>query len=791
MRKLLPLLLWLTFAGSLTAQPPPQLGLRGWFAHGQTWLVWTNTLIANRTDYYEIYAAPGPFTNIAQATRVGRVLPDDWAATRLKEVGRALNWRVPTNNTGYLRLADDEALFAFTPIAAGSLHFAVVKSGQTAVGNSNRTAAIAQSLTPIRPHIQSNNVNTNWNFIDLAFWVYGHADPTAARADTPVMANEHSAGTAHLFRLYWPAGLDTNTPAPAVIFLHGTDGTWLGQKPWENGNMSVAPTNGYFVTFDDNLWARVSNTASGVNDEQTKWFGYWEDFDRFDTNRVVPTNGVMVSYTLRRNAWLTEWLLQTFNIDSNRVVLSGHSMGANGGDVGLRARPELYSAGILFEGNTFLTVPDNTVFLLGQPVDNLPTDLLDPVTALPLGADEIFNPWRRLSTNDFPFHTLVYGVSDPTSLWKDAQRVTGRKPFAIAMLSTNRVGAVVDWDERGHKVDEWCCHWAGPDTNVFDGTPRHTGQYATRFRRDQSYPAFSFDTHPASSTAEEVPCIEFNEMQQRWIEVPCAGNYTNWGTQGGYYDWDQATLTDTATNWALTLWMIGASSYANDVPAFTTATTDLSIRRPQQFKPSPGTPLNWCLTRLSDGAVLQAGATTPDTNGLVTIPALALFRDPTRIRLQIWRAGSVIVPVNFLTIAAVTNAVPARVDLVVNGSVGQCFLLETSTNLTAWQVRSTNSLLSVPLTLTEPLGLGLKFFRTRQNIRHHLPLRFRALRAGVVETHAHRAGFHVASADDGHRWHSHTRPTFPDFAARSIRSTDSFISGVCWIEFGSRRRFES
>mgnify|MGYP001593191146 CR=1 FL=1 len=36
----------------------------------------------------------------------------------------------------------------------------------------------------------------------------------------------------------------------------------------------------------------------------------------------------------------------------------------------------------------------------------------------------------------------------------------------------------------------------------------------------------------------------------------------------------------------------------------------------------------------------------------------------------------------------------------------------------------------------------------RQNIRHDLRLRLRALRAAVVETHAHCAGFHVATTED-------------------------------------------
>ena len=45
----------------------------------------------------------------------------------------------------------------------------------------------------------------------------------------------------------------------------------------------------------------------------------------------------------------------------------------------------------------------------------------------------------------------------------------------------------------------------------------------------------------------------------------------------------------------------------------------------------------------------------------------------------------------------------------------------------------------------------LSLFDTRQNIRHDLRLRLRALRAAVVEADAHRAGFHVATADDEHR----------------------------------------
>jgi hypothetical protein len=43
--------------------------------------------------------------------------------------------------------------------------------------------------------------------------------------------------------------------------------------------------------------------------------------------------------------------------------------------------------------------------------------------------------------------------------------------------------------------------------------------------------------------------------------------------------------------------------------------------------------------------------------------------------------------------------------------------------------------------------LRLPFLDVRQNFRHDLPLRLRALRAAVAQTHVHRAGFHFSTAD--------------------------------------------
>ena len=45
-------------------------------------------------------------------------------------------------------------------------------------------------------------------------------------------------------------------------------------------------------------------------------------------------------------------------------------------------------------------------------------------------------------------------------------------------------------------------------------------------------------------------------------------------------------------------------------------------------------------------------------------------------------------------------------------------------------------------------GSSPSLLDAHQNIHHDLRLRLRALRAAVMEADAHRAGFHVATADD-------------------------------------------
>ena len=131
-----------------------QTDLRGWYAAGQTWLVWEDT--EPTPDTYRIYGSTVEIKDLSQAMMIGRLFPQDWQAARLKLRDPELNWTIPDGTGGGYQLADNEALFVHTPHAAGPRYFAVVKDGSAEVGPENSTGPIVQSVEPIQCHLQKS-----------------------------------------------------------------------------------------------------------------------------------------------------------------------------------------------------------------------------------------------------------------------------------------------------------------------------------------------------------------------------------------------------------------------------------------------------------------------------------------------------------------------------------------------------------------------------------------------------------------------------------------------------------
>ncbi len=593
-----------------------QTALEAWHAHGQTWLVWVDDQGLGPAETYDVYRSSSPITDLSSATLVGQVLPADWRAVRLDLIDDAdRTWTIPDGQGGARTLRAIEALFVYTPHEAIDEYFAVVAHGETNVGPGNSTGPVAQTLDPVICHAQATGTTeTGYAFTVYAHWVDGRADHESGRADYPVMGNASANGTGHVFAVYEPLGGRPPGLLPAVLQFHGGKGSYVGWEPGRGSQASQIDNvvdGGFVVALDDALQV-VKDTILGVRatTENTRWFGTWNAYDRF----VVPTtdppdDALVVDYTQRRVRFIILWLRANLPIDSARVGLMGHSMGALATSFLTRHYPELFSAGTAFEppyyegGNPF------NRYMQGSTEQNLLTNLPGPTRLT-----DFYRPSTLLpGTGSLPFVRIIWGRNDPTLVWDEGNGIN--VPDAMAGLDAIRRGHHVYWDERVHTVDEW--------EGRFVGSPRHSANEIARHRANRSFPAISDDDH------DEAPGRQPD---------PGAGPITDgdpWGTWGGYFDWELSSIEDTADAWAATIFLVGGSPFAADIAPSASAIATVTPRRLQSFAPAPLAPLYFTLRDAADETLRQHGPVAADAEGVVSIEALVVPRDPERVRLRV------------------------------------------------------------------------------------------------------------------------------------------------------------
>ncbi|MHC4539547.1 MAG: hypothetical protein ACYS74_07170 [Planctomycetota bacterium] len=585
-----------------------QMNLRGWHEFGQTWLVWEDTSPTPET--YRIYKASSQITDISSAEQIGRVFEKEWTGDRLKNLDAGLNWTIPNGSGGTYTLTSNEALFVYTPHEAMSEYFAVVKDGEAAIVANKRAGPISQTIDPVQCHLQTSGTQDGFAYRVYAHWIDGRDDWNSGRSDYPVMGNEHFSGTGHLFRIWEPQGGVPPGLTPAVIALHGGGG-WYGRiSPGPDNKLGLSLARAFVICLGDQVLIRKTGDKTGgrkrgINYQKTYWLGYWEGYDRFrlPSEQPVPNDGLVVNYTMRRIDWELGWLLDNERIDPKRVSLLGGSMGARGANYQARVHPERYSAWLSL---SLALVPQPNDPLVGLASQNVSTNLPGSPGVL-----DVMDLHTVLSgtERDIPFGKIVLGRAD-----QSLARWTAEKVQAYKYVNDAGFGCHLYWDERGH-VYTRRSHWAD--------SFRLKAKALTRYRSDQSFPAF-FNDDQDFGTPGRQPDMGNGD--------PSDGDV--WGTWSGYCSWDPDTIVDSPTQWEATVFLIGFSSYANDVPSFASSKTDISIRRPQQFTPAVGTTVGWTLTRLSDSQVMQRGQQTIGQSGVVTIPNLTIHKDRCRLSVK-------------------------------------------------------------------------------------------------------------------------------------------------------------
>ena len=596
----------LALATAFVAPAAAQTAMQGWHSDGQTWLVWDEPPVSPPS--YEIYASTVDFLttgDVSAGTLVGRILPGDWRAPRLKIAATSVpspEWSIPQPGGGTASIGVDQALFVHTPHAAAPEYFAVVQEGQTAVAAANSVGPISQTVDPVQCHLQFvDTTPAGQTYRVYTHWIDGRADHADARADYPVMGNEHLNGTPWLFLVTDPVGGAPAAPAPAIVALHGGGGHFMQFVPGAVPELDLVSNEALVVTFDGTM--QSADGTIGMSQ-----FGYWQDFDRFTTpfNPTLPSGAVIVDYAIRRMTWALDWLEGAEPIDPARVSVVGHSAGSKGAGVLGRRYPERFATVHLYAAH--LQAADATP-MFGTKAQNL-------ATTLPLGTgiSDVFDETTVLSptARDFPFTRVVIGRGDTisTAMWS-AQKVD-----AYHAIDDTRMGRHLYWDERKHGFSGW-------SGSHFDGASPLRAAASVGMTAAESFPAIYGDDHDPSTPGRQP---DMGDGQ------PLVGD--PWGTFGGYVRWDRGTLVDSATTWSCDLWLAGLSPVPQDNFAGAEATVGVAIRKPQAFAPPAGVLVHWRHETLG-GALLDVGTAEVEADGLVAIDGLTLTPDPNRTRLVV------------------------------------------------------------------------------------------------------------------------------------------------------------
>ncbi len=645
--RVLPCIVGVVLAFHMHPQTPvqAQTNVRGWYAHGQVWIVWEGDPL-NVPITYDIFASTQLATDTSQMTLIGRMLKQDWEGQRLRNLQPGVTLRIPTPMAGvFYTLLTTEGVFAFTPHGAATRYFAVVKNGDTVVSNVNRaqvTFSYDPVNDPVQPHAQFDGATDGgYPYTAYVVWVDGRPDPNDARPDFPVAANQNRNGVPHVFAITRPLTPLPATPYPCVFAMHGGHGAYQNFMPGrpERANMTLELTNGIVVTPNDNLYFRIQGQTTSV---LTAWFGYVSTFDPFtDAPRTYPpSTDVVINYTSRLVNWLLDWVLSPasgYNVDPLRVAMIGHSAGAVGTSHLTRQFPERFCAAVahcppyndLDDGNT-----PNPLF--GRSADNLATNLLDTL-GQPIGVQTVIRtPSTRLSSQrDFCFTHYYVGIRDDNdgAAWTPVQRA------AIDGLNASGMGVPISWDEREHGVEKWhtdeddltddpayCDPW--PDIGQWIHpvkTERQSAQYLVdTYRSNRSYPGyFNSDDDPLTPGRSPDP----------GPGDPCAVGLDAWGTWSGYCDWDGPAIVDQLDRWECVVFLRGLSAISVDNAPISEGLFDVSLRRTQAFEPPQGSSVTWWLLDEASRVILQSGIVTAGAESLVIVPGVVVRRDPDRSRL--------------------------------------------------------------------------------------------------------------------------------------------------------------
>ena len=617
-----------------------QTGIRAWYKHGQVWIVWNETL--PQPDVYEVYSSATPFTSVHQATLVGKVVQWEWAAGAIRDQTQnsSFNWKVPHPTRNQRHSLDSlQGLFVYTPHTTDSAYFAVVKRGDSLVTAAVNTTASVVHYTydpindPVVCHKQlGSTINGGHKASFWAVWADGRADHWNSRTDFPVMANAHKNGHPSIFIVSEAIDPDTTggNSIPATLWLHGGSGNAVQSLPDSRAFVNIKPQAGILVAHNDDLAGYISlggQPPQLLGQPTNSWFFGWaKNKDPYDPLLHDATMGdTIVNYTQRRIEWINEWLIEHYRVDPARIHINGHSMGSAGATALAKTYPSRYASVTIF--NNGLAGHSNTsqgFSLFGDTAWDNPTNLYrrDGSNVPILQAFNLND--RNATERDLPLIRMFHGKNDDNGTMEWDAYVVSEYHRADSL----GWGMQLYWSERGHGINtganpNYPDHWTHGEADTMQ-TVRDDVAYEESKYRNTSFPAFY--NHRLDLQAHDPGDGTIGTLTQ-------GGTGNDWGTWGGYHEWNTSTLIDEADRWQVTAWLIDSAVYHNDNCPVDSLVASLAIRKPQQFAPASGTTVYWSATDSATQTTISAGEITVGADDLVSVDSIVLHRYPVKTQI--------------------------------------------------------------------------------------------------------------------------------------------------------------
>ena len=564
-------------------------GLGALHHDGQTFLHWTPPPDTGWT--FRVYRRGAPITteaDLAGAALLGSVGDSSATDRRLSALsGEVLTFRP---DSAAPLLAPTQGLFVVTVPNSRQSWYAVTAQARGASedrhviagGNSIAGAGVAEVLAMPRPVFQRTRSCGPVSQDVYTLWTWNTDTPLF-----PAMSNRPSQP--------FDCGVTRGAGnAPAFVRPHPRMGAFT-----LNCQASGALSE----------WILALDDYTSNQDVCTYYYGYHPDYDATSDANTPPTSGAVVDYTNRRMLHTIDWWRRTFPFDTTRHYAFGYSLG---GTYAMRlgiAYPDRIVAAMSVVGKvdfSYESEPDaNAAFNPGKPYREALSRLWG-TTATNLSNTQALPVYSMVNDGALATMTAGPGAAYIVNFAGRNDIVVGwgeKIPF-YQSLETNRIGGAQYWDNRDH-YSTMILGGFGPMTDL---------TWLYRFRSNLSWPAFSH------GSANDDP-------GNGWL---ASGD--SLGTLNGYMDWDPA-VTDTVTVWGVTLRTRALTTLWGVIAAPETVTVDVTPRRLQQFRPTPGVLVSWKAVRLADGAEVQAGTVAVDAQGRVTVPGVKTYRTGTRLTL--------------------------------------------------------------------------------------------------------------------------------------------------------------